>query len=440
MNPPPVFRPVFLLIAAGLLTAPRPSVACSSVEPARPPNVLMIVGDDMGWTDYGFMGHPSVQTPHLDKLAGEGAVFPSGYVPTSLCRASLATLLTGLYAHEHKICCNDPPKGVDRSAMLPFLRDAPTVPRLLEAKGYRSLQTGKFWEGHYSNGGFTHGMTTKGRHGEEGLDIGRKTLEPVYEFIAECGESPWFVWYAPMMPHQPHNPPERILKKYVVEGRDQRLAKYWAMCEWFDQTCGELLHWLDAKGLTEHTLVLYVADNGWVQATGPAKPNEQFLTRSKNTPYDAGVRTPVILKWPGNVKPGPHEDLVSTVDLAPTILSACGIKPPARMSGLSLLDVSTGKGKLPRGEVFGEIYLHDCVEVGKPSLSLTHRWVREGDWKLIVPTKADAQLELYHLRRDPHEQNDLTATEPDRVGRLRELLNRWWTGKDEHLRAERMIE
>ena len=118
------------------------------------PNVVMLIGDDMGWNDYGFMGHEVVKTPHLDRLASEGALFPNGYVPTSLCRASLATLLTGLYASQHKICCNDPPKGIDRSEMLPFLGKAATIPRLLKEQGYQSLQTGKFWEGHFSNGGF----------------------------------------------------------------------------------------------------------------------------------------------------------------------------------------------------------------------------------------------------------------------------------------------
>ena len=119
---------------------------CTAQAAERPPNVVMIVADDQGWTDFGFMGHPVIKTPHLDKLAAESAVFPNGYVPTSLCRASLATLLTGLYASQHKICCNDPPDGVDRAAMHPFIKNAPTVPRLLQQAGYRSLQTGKFWD------------------------------------------------------------------------------------------------------------------------------------------------------------------------------------------------------------------------------------------------------------------------------------------------------
>ena len=93
---------------------------CVTLEPPAqeaPPNVLMIVGDDMGWTDFGFMGHPTIKTPHIDRLAAESLTYVNGYVPTSLCRASLATILTGQYAHQHKICCNDPPQGVAREAM-----------------------------------------------------------------------------------------------------------------------------------------------------------------------------------------------------------------------------------------------------------------------------------------------------------------------------------
>src|SRR3954452_41804 len=101
-------------------------VACAgatrAVDSPERPNVVLIVADDQGWTDFGFMGHKVVRTPHLDRLAADSAVFPNGYVPTSLCRASLATLLTGLYGHQHRICCNDPPEGVDREAMHPFIQ------------------------------------------------------------------------------------------------------------------------------------------------------------------------------------------------------------------------------------------------------------------------------------------------------------------------------
>lgn len=392
---------------------------------ADKPNVLMIVGDDWGWTDFGFMGHPDIQTPHLDRLANEGALFPNGYTPTSLCRASLASILTGRYAHQHKICCNDPPDGVSRDAMFPFIKDSPALPRLLRDSGYESFQTGKFWEGHHANAGFTAGMTTKGRHGDEGLIIGRQTLEPIFQFVDRV-KVPWFIWYAPMMPHEPHNPPERLLKKYSKDGRDSRLAKYWAMCEWTDETVGELLAGLDKRGLRKDLLVLFVVDNGWVQSVGPKKKGDQFETRSKNTPYDAGVRTPIIVHWPGHTKAGKSAELVSTVDLAPTVLTACGSTVPASMSGVSLLDVAAGAGRLKRDAVAGEIYVHTAIKLDDPRANLTHRWVRSGDWKLILPVNKEGAIELFNLADDPHEKKNLADARPEIVERLRKKLDEVW--------------
>jgi uncharacterized sulfatase len=389
------------------------------------PNVLMIVADDWGWTDFGFLGHPEVRTPHLDRLAKEGSLFPNGYTPTSLCRASLATILTGQYAHQHRICCNDPPDGVARDAMFPFIKDSPAFPRLLRDAGYQSFQTGKFWEGHFANAGFTGGMTTKGRHGDDGLVIGRKTLDPIFQFVDKA-KGPWFVWYAPMMPHEPHDAPGRLVAKYAKDGRDPRLAKYWAMCEWTDETVGELLAGLDKRGLRKNLLTVFVVDNGWVQSTGPVKKGDQFQTRSKNTPYDAGVRTPVILHWGGHTKAGRYADLVSTVDLAPTVLTAAGATVPKAMAGVSLLDVAAGKGGLRRDAVFGEIYVHTAVKLEDPRANLTHRWVRVGDWKLIEPVKGGGKPELYDLANDPLEKTNLVEKHPEVVERLRKRLAEAW--------------
>jgi arylsulfatase A-like enzyme len=392
---------------------------------AAKPNVLLIVGDDWGWTDFGFMGHAEIRTPHLDRLAKDGATFPNGYVPTSLCRASLATILTGQFAHKHRICCNDPPEGVARDAMFPFIKESPALPRLLKDAGYESFQTGKFWEGHFSNAGFTAGMTVKGRHGDDGLVIGRQTLKPIFDFVDQA-KGPWFVWYAPMMPHEPHNPPERLLDKYKQEARDIRLAKYWAMCEWTDETIGELLAGLDKRGLRKNLLIVFVVDNGWIQSVGPAKKGDQFNTRSKNTPYDAGVRTPVVLHWNGHTKAGRYADLVSTVDICPTVLSAAAAKAPDKLDGLSLLDTAAGNGRLKRDLVFGEIYVHTAVKIEDPRANLTHRWVRSGDWKLIVPVKSDGKPELYNLADDPHEKKDLADGKPDEVRRLKKRIDEMW--------------
>lgn len=401
----------------------------TAVIASERPNIVMIVGDDMGWTDFGFMGSKIVHTPNLDKLAGESTLFPNGYVPTSLCRASLATLLTGLYGHQHQICCNDPPEGVNRAEMNPFMRRAPALPRLLSSLGYVSLQTGKFWEGHYVNAGFTEGMTVKGRHGDDGLVIGRTTMKPIEEFLDRHKGEPFFLWYAPMLPHEPHNPPDRLLAHYKQEGRPLALVRYYAMCEWFDETCGELLRSLEKRGLSGNTLVVFVVDNGWIQSMEPPKKGmNHFDPKSKRSPYDGGVRTPILFRWPGKIPVAKRNDLISTIDLAPTMLAAAGMTPPPSMQGINLLPFIEEAKPIDRDAVFGEIFVHTCVELGHPGLNLTHRWVREGDWKLIVPADANSKPELFNLSDDPHEKANLASDRPEQVTKLNDRLKEWWNG------------
>ncbi len=394
------------------------------------PNVVLIVGDDMGWSDFSFMGSPAVATPNIDRLAANGAAFSNGYVPSSLCRASLATLLTGRYSHEHKICCNDPPDGVDRTRMHPFIRSVPTIPRLLGEAGMPSFQTGKYWEGHYSNAGFTEGMSLGGRHGDAGLVIGRKTMQPIVDFIDRHGQQPFFLWYAPMLPHQPHDPPKRLLAKYAADDRDAHLARYYAMCEWFDETVGDLVGILDKRGLLSSTLIVFAVDNGWIQATG-GKPGEHlaFAPKSKRSPYDGGLRTPILLHWPGHIPAARHDELVSTIDIAPTILAACDVEIPTECPGRNLLDLVRDGKPLGRDAVFGETFLHTCVDLDRPEVNLTHRWVREGKWKMIVPVDPNESFELYDVETDPWEEKNGAASEPAIVERLKRRLETWWSGK-----------
>ncbi len=394
---------------------------------AAPPNVVLIISDDQAWGDYSFMGHEAIQTPNIDKLAAEGFTYTRGYVPSSLCRPSLMTLATGLYPHQNKITFNDPPKGTDRNLALAHIDTATTLADLLSEKGYVSHQSGKWWEGNHKRGGFTHGMThgdtaRGGRHGDEGLKIGREGLQPIADFLDETKGTPFFLWYAPFLPHTPHNPPERLLKKYRTEGRSEFVAKYWAMCEWFDETCGELLGMLDQRGLTENTLVVYVTDNGWIQQ----KDKRGYAPRSKRSPYDGGIRTPIILKWPGKIAPGQDDKTpVISIDLIPTILEACGLTPTEAMQGLSLLQGPP----TTRNHIFGEVFAHDAVDINVPASSLEYRWCIEGDWKLLVPAKAGQAPELYKITADPHEMNNLAGEQPQRTAAMTRAINRWWAGK-----------
>lgn len=429
----------FILTALVVATVP---------VPAAPPNIVFIVGDDQAWTDYGFMGHPHIRTPQLDKLASQSLVYTRGYVPTSLCRASLATMITGLFPHQHKITSNDPPLPVgknseqankdpqylqQRQQMLKLFEQSPTLPRLLAEKGYVSLQTGKWWEGNACRcGGFTEGMThgnpTKGgRHGDEGLTIGRKGLQPVFDFIdqRQKDKTPFFVWYAPMMPHLPHNPPERLLSHYQDKSKSLHVAKYWAMCEWFDETIGDLLKHLDDRHLAENTIVVYLHDNGWIQE----EEGNNFAAKSKRSPYDGGVRTPILIRWPGKVIPGKLEALAHSIDLAPTVLHAAGITPSKSMPGINLLNAEEVK---KRQAVFGEIFEHNAIDVTSPEANLQYRWVVDGKWKLIVPNLVRVpkdHVELYDILADPKEEKDVSLQHQDIVESLTKKLDQWWPGK-----------
>jgi uncharacterized sulfatase len=393
---------------------------------AAPPNVVILLSDDQAWSDYGFMGHPHIQTPHLDRLAAQSVVFTRGYTPTSLCRPSLMTILTGLYPRQHLVTGNDPPRGTDRREMLRHVRRLALLPKLLGQQGYVSFQSGKWWEGNFAEGGFTAGMThgdpaRGGRHGDEGLKIGRQGLQPIYDFLAAHRGQPFFLWYAPMLPHTPHNPPERLLAKYREKTESLPVARYWAMCEWWDESCGELLAHLDQQGLAENTLVVYVTDNGWIQ--NPQGNN--YAPRSKRSPYEGGVRTPILLRWPARLAPRRDEQtLVSTVDLAPTILAACGLSPTPQMRGTNLLDAAAGQ-PLGRDAVFGEIYEHDVVEIDRAEPGLLYRWCIAGEWKLIE--SADGrQRELYRVSVDPREETDLAAEESARAAELSARIKAAW--------------
>ncbi|MEX0977726.1 MAG: sulfatase-like hydrolase/transferase, partial [Pirellulales bacterium] len=176
------------------------ALVCTTAEAAQRPNIVMIISDDHAWTDYSFMGHPHVATPRIDALARQSLTFRRGYVPSSLCCPSLASIITGLYPHQHKVTSNDPPLpsgpervgfqkspafAAGREVMNRHLEAVPTLPRLLGDLGYRSFQSGKWWQGNHARGGFTHGMTRGQRHGDAGLDIGRKTMQPIFDFIDE---------------------------------------------------------------------------------------------------------------------------------------------------------------------------------------------------------------------------------------------------------------
>lgn len=458
---------VFLALAIASIGLAGPVVAR--------PNIVYIISDDQTWSDYGFMGNESVSTPNLDRLASQSARFPNAYLTTSVCRPSLVTLMTGLYPHQHLVHFNHGPPGnagfnriatakeyvETRSAEFELIQRVPTLPRLLAEAGYRCLQTGKFWEGHWRNGGFTEGMTTftappasqtygGGRklpggetvahgNGDHGLAIGRETMEPIETFIRDCeaSKTPWLVWYAPFLPHQPHDSPERFYGIAKARpGVEPHELPYYAAIAQFDETVGRLVNFVEKNSDMKNTVFVFVADNGWSPSTKreKARPEEFAHTKtSKRAPFDEGVRSPILIRWDGRVEPSTHSGLVSSIDIVPTLLKAAGLPESSRqgMPGVDLL----GKPD-PGRAVFGEIYPGDASTLGHPERDIAYRWVRKGDYKLIVPHGEkpwEAFLDreaLFDVVKDPGERENLIAVPSFRetARELRQALQSWWPG------------
>ncbi|EMI23788.1 sulfatase family protein [Rhodopirellula europaea] len=433
-----------------LLALPALCLALSFSEPVFAQddqlNVVVILSDDQAWTDYSFMGHPHIQTPNLDRLAKESLTFTRGYSPVSLCRPSLATIISGLYPHQHGIVGNDPPwSGMQNGERRPphnqpayvqnrmdYLQHVDKLdchPELLARHGYRSLQTGKWWEGKPSRAGFTDAMThadftRDGRHGDDGLKIGREGVQVIDDFLADtqAKKQPFYLWYAPFLPHTPHNPPERLLAKYRDKTDSLPMAKYWAMCEWFDETCGELLGLLDKHSLAENTLVVYVTDNGWINQTDASR----YAPRSKRSPNEGGTRTPIMYRLPGVIEPRMDTTtLASTIDVVPTTQKLLGFEVPEELPGIDVLD--SDELEL-RDAIYGEIFEHDIQHMDDPSPSLQYRWVIQGDYKLIDPSKrmSGESPELYNIVKDPHENQNLADQQPEKVETLQSLLDEWY--------------
>lgn len=407
---------------------------------AGQPNVVFLLSDDQGWNDYGFMGHEHLQTPNLDKLAKSGILYERGYVTSPLCRPSLASLATGLYPHQTGIRGNDPllPEGVNRkeakhkpvstkfrNRMTAPMASHPSFIRTLKDNGYATLQTGKWWEGNPLDQGFTDAMThgdhsRGGRHGDVGLQIGRQTMKPIYEFVdkANANSQPFFIWYGVFLPHAPHDAPDRLFNQYKDIAPNEPTARYWANIAWLDEGCGQIVDYLKEKGLYEDTIFVYTCDNGWVQ--NPDRKNSSI--RSKQYPVEAGIRTPIFITQEGTIAPQRDtETLASNIDIPTTILHACGIEPPAAMTGLDLREPTSLQA---RDQIFVDVYAHDSDldQLDDLTSGLKARVVINGWDKLIAKPTGN---ELYNLQDDPDDRNDLSTQSPQKVEELTRVIDQW---------------
>ncbi|MCA9049722.1 MAG: sulfatase-like hydrolase/transferase, partial [Planctomycetaceae bacterium] len=205
---------------------------------------------------------------------------------------------------------------------------------------------------------------------------------------------------------------------------------------------------LDQKHLTDNTLIVYVTDNGWIQRTKrsevPDGWKQGFAPKSKQSPYDGGTRTPILLSWPGKIAPSERTELVSSIDLVPTMLKAAGADIPENLPGLDLLPALTGQQPLKRKELFGESFAHDVADVDNPQASLLYRWVIQDHWKLLLTydgetnryaaahLKLDGGPQLFDLQADPFEEHNAASAHPDLVRKLAGRLNDWWPVTQRH--------
>jgi uncharacterized sulfatase len=424
-------RLALIVLSIGIL-------ACHS-EPEPPdvaPNIVLIIGDDHGYPYSGFMGSEVVETPNLDRLAAEGTVFTHGFTTASECRPSLMSLLTGLHPEEWdtrlqhlETLGRTPP---------PFqeIREFQALPALLARKGYASFQGGKYWEGEPTLAGFTQGTwDTIGRNwgymvsGGSGLSFGRETMAPLWDFLDEYGgKQPFFVWFAPLLPHRPHDPPAEFLDRYRRDEIVEQAQLYYANITRLDATVGELLRTLDEQNLRRDTLIVFVSDNGWDQP--PDRPTNLMIggEKGKHSIYELGFRTPIIFSWPGRIDEGVvRRELVSSVDLFPTFLDFAGVEiRPARM-GVSLHPLLSGRGIQERDHVIGSTRTVRDEPLRKrhyrvrPDLAY---FLRDPSWRYVWFVDRDTD-ELYRIEEDPRETRNVIEDHRQQALRYRREIEDW---------------
>jgi len=466
------------------------ALALSSVTSARafagdaaPPNIVLITSDDQNFRDYGFTGSGSVLdsqgnpirpfTPTLDAWFQNGVTYAMGRCPIAVCRPSLASIFTGLNPVQSGTYGNDPvvngsALGWGQNQDNPYndilrrnVEFNATLPRILSEMGYLALQTGKWWEGDPKRGGFTHAepayaTTNADRHLHNYLDNGAGSIgraagsvtARVGAFIDEsiAKRQPFFVSYAPFLPHGPFNAPASYVNRYTADINAGRItsqqASYLACVDWFDATLTELKTLLQSKGVYANTLIVYVADNGWIMPRSGTVPSYGG-NGGKMTPFENGVRTPIFFFQEGRVSDArPLNEkladprLASSTDIMPTLLRRVGAQIPQTLQGVDLL---ASHAAAARKRVFGDTYLHDQqvlvnsqYRVGNPEATLTSRWMIEDNWKLILVTRnptgqsIGASTQLYNLATDPLETSNLATQHAARAAAMTVTLNEWW--------------
>jgi len=434
-----------LSLAAGAALLQR-GTAFGQATGARRPNFVFILIDDLGWRDVGCYGSTIYQTPNIDRLARQGMRFTDGYAACPVCSPTRASILTGKYpARLHLTDWIAGHKRAWAKLAIPkwtmYLRhEEVTIAEALKPAGYVSASIGKWHlggqayrpetQGFDTNfGGYSRGAPPSYfwpyriqiiKEGKQGEYLTDRCTDEALKFIEASKDKPFFLYLTHYAVHTPLQAKKGLIDSYRAKGRPargQNNATYAAMIHSVDESVGRVMKKLEALGIANRTVIFFMSDNGGLARVTSNAP----LRAGKGTMYEGGIREPWIVKWPGVVKPGTKCDVpVISVDFYPTILEMAGVKgdPSHVVDGESNVPLLRRGGGLQREAIFWH-YPHYHPGGATPCGA-----VRRGDYKLIEFYE-DHRVELYNLRKDVGERNDLAKKMPRPAAELRKMLDEW---------------
>lgn len=431
-------------LAGGLLMN---RTALTSDASSKPLNIVLILVDDLGWTDVGCYGSAFYETPNIDRLAQGGIRFTNGYAACTVCSPTRASIMTGTYPARLHI--TDWIPGHNRpfaKLRVPWIKnelplDEVTIAERLKAAGYMTAHMGKWHLGgdpHYPD---KHGfdLNIGGDHrgqppsyfspykipvledGPEGEYLPDRLGKEACSFIAANKEKPFFLYLPFYAVHTPIQAKKDLTQRYqakIESGQLQNNAKYAAMIHSVDEAVGNILNQLDSLGLTDHTVIFFTGDNGGLIPITDNSP----LRAGKGSEFEGGVRVPFIVRWPGVIQPGSicHEPVMS-IDFFPTILDMVGLKEDVThpVDGESIVPLlKYPQSSLQRNALYWH-YPHY-----HPGGAVPYSAIREGDYKLIEYLE-DRSVKLYNVKEDISESTDLSNRMPEKAADLRRKLADW---------------
>ena len=400
------------------------------------PNVVILLADDLGVGDLGCFGRREHRTPHLDRLAAEGARFTKAYAAASVCSPSRAALLTGQSPARLRITTflnGRSDRASHRLLGAPIGRGLPpgatTLAEALQARGYRTAAVGKWHLGGAgslpTDRGFEEHTPGRPDPGPESPLGGKGELgqaDAAVDFIRRSKGQPFLLYVGFDSPHIPLSAPAGAVAAKAAVSPPVFHPVYAAMVESLDAACGRILRALDEAGVAGDTLVVFASDNGGLHVSelkeSPPTHHTPFRA-GKGHLYEGGIRTPLLMRLPGRIATGRTiPEPVVLGDLMPTVCALAGAAGPA-VADYQDLSPLLFEGKALAARPLFWHQPHYMNQGGRPAGA-----VREGDWKLLEHYE-DGRLELFHLSDDPGETRDLAAAEPDRVAALRGRLEAW---------------